>query len=91
VLGSGEEKGRRRKEGSVESALPRQAGWRGKAVAPVHVARQARAHLLLARRASPAWHPCCAGACGAAKGCVSRHAAKRGQRGHRVQIMFSRG
>jgi hypothetical protein len=45
--GLGEKKGRRKKggrAGPVDSALPRHAGWRGKAAAPVHVARQARAH-----------------------------------------------
>jgi hypothetical protein len=49
-----EEEEERGNAAPVESSLPRQAGWHGKAAAPVHVAWQARVHLPLARRASPA-------------------------------------
>jgi hypothetical protein len=40
------------------------------------VARQARAHVPLARLGSPAWHPCRAGACGAAKATCRARPAK---------------
>jgi hypothetical protein len=42
-------------------------GCRPAAAAPLHVARQARAHVPLVRHASPAWHSCRVAACGAAK------------------------
>jgi hypothetical protein len=53
--------------GPVDSALLRQAGWRGKLAARVHVARQARVHVCPARHGWPTWHPCHAAACGATK------------------------
>jgi hypothetical protein len=40
-------------------------GCRPAAAAPLHVARQARAHAPLVRHASPAWHSCRVAACGA--------------------------
>jgi hypothetical protein len=64
-------KGRRKKKGGragpVDSALPRQEGWRGKPAAPVHVARQAWTHAYPTRHAWPAWHPCRVAACGVTK------------------------
>jgi hypothetical protein len=90
-LGRRRVRGWERKKGGapVDSPLPRQAGCRGKAAAAVHVTRQARAHVCSARRSSPPWHPCRAAACGAAKS-VCR-TTRHGERGHLVQIMFSRG
>jgi hypothetical protein len=77
-------KGRRRKKGGRagpdDSALPRQAGWRGKP-GP----RLARALRLVSVATLPCrcmWH---------GKGFLPRHATRRGQKGHSVQIMFVRG